>query len=175
MRHPIWSCSVRGFACHRRYRRRGALLPHLFTLTRLRTPPFGRCASRGKLPRRACLAVARGSKSRERGRAVYFLCHYPSSCPARALPGALPFGVRTFLPPPPFGPQRGKLVSLPAEAPGTKTGDRLADCDGSIIAYAFQSAACGAGLDSSPGRRLQTVGNSYPSISCLIPYCSSFL
>jgi len=32
-RHPIWSCSVRGFACHRRYRRRGALLPHLFTLT----------------------------------------------------------------------------------------------------------------------------------------------
>src|SRR4051812_45898914 len=33
MRHPIWSCSARGFACHRRYRRRGALLPHLFTLT----------------------------------------------------------------------------------------------------------------------------------------------
>jgi len=32
-RHPIWSCSVRGFACHRRYRRCGALLPHLFTLT----------------------------------------------------------------------------------------------------------------------------------------------
>ena len=30
--------------------------------------------------------------------AVYFLCHFPSSYPARALPGALPFGVRTFLP-----------------------------------------------------------------------------
>jgi hypothetical protein len=30
-------------------------------------------------------------------RAVYFLCHCPSSYPARALPGALPFGVRTFL------------------------------------------------------------------------------
>src|SRR6266436_3724745 len=30
---PIWSCSVRGFACHRPYGRRGALLPHLFTLT----------------------------------------------------------------------------------------------------------------------------------------------
>jgi len=41
-RHPIWSCSVRGFACHRRYRRRGALLPHLFTLT-LR---LGACAPR---------------------------------------------------------------------------------------------------------------------------------
>src|SRR5713101_7082632 len=31
---PIWSCSVRGFACHLCYHRRGALLPHLFTLTR---------------------------------------------------------------------------------------------------------------------------------------------
>ena len=33
--------------------------------------------------------------------AVYFLCHCPSSCPDRELPGALPCGVRTFLPPPP--------------------------------------------------------------------------
>ncbi len=32
-RLPIWSCSVRGFACHLPYSRRGALLPHLFTLT----------------------------------------------------------------------------------------------------------------------------------------------
>src|SRR3954469_7335778 len=30
---PIWSCSVRGFACHACYHARGALLPHLFTLT----------------------------------------------------------------------------------------------------------------------------------------------
>jgi len=32
-RLPIWPCSVRGFACHQPYSRRGALLPHLFTLT----------------------------------------------------------------------------------------------------------------------------------------------
>src|SRR5437763_15771200 len=32
-RLPIWSCSVRGFACHPCYHGRGALLPHLFTLT----------------------------------------------------------------------------------------------------------------------------------------------
>jgi len=32
-------------------------------------------------------------------RAVYFLCHCPSGCPDRELPGALPCGVRTFLPP----------------------------------------------------------------------------
>jgi len=32
-RHPIWSCSVRGFACHPCCHGRGALLPHLFTLT----------------------------------------------------------------------------------------------------------------------------------------------
>lgn len=30
---PIWSCSGRGFPCRRCYQRRGALLPHLFTLT----------------------------------------------------------------------------------------------------------------------------------------------
>jgi len=34
----------------------------------------------------------------------YFFCATgPSSCPARELPGALPFGARTFLPPSPFG------------------------------------------------------------------------
>jgi hypothetical protein len=34
----------------------------------------------------------------------YFFCAtVPSDCSARALPGALPSGVRTFLPPPPFG------------------------------------------------------------------------
>ncbi len=31
---PIWSCSERGLPCHLRCRRRGALLPHPFTLTR---------------------------------------------------------------------------------------------------------------------------------------------
>ena len=30
--------------------------------------------------------------------AVCFLCHFPSDCPDRELPGALPCGVRTFLP-----------------------------------------------------------------------------
>ena len=35
--------------------------------------------------------------SSEARRAVYFLCHCPSGYPARALPGALPYGVRTFL------------------------------------------------------------------------------
>ena len=74
-RFPIWPCSVRGFACHPCCHERGALLPHLFTLTLRRTPS-------GSL------------------RAVYFLCHFPSGCPDRALPGALPCGVRTFLPPP---------------------------------------------------------------------------
>jgi hypothetical protein len=32
---PIWSCSVWGLPCHRHCWRRGALLPHLFTLTAL--------------------------------------------------------------------------------------------------------------------------------------------
>jgi len=32
-RPPIWPCSGWGLPCHLRYRRRGALLPHHFTLT----------------------------------------------------------------------------------------------------------------------------------------------
>jgi hypothetical protein len=87
-RLPIWSCSVRGFACHLPYDRRGALLPHLFTLTRLR--PCGR------------------------RRAVYFLCHFPSGHPDRALPGALPLGVRTFLP-----------AVAPCGAPARRSSGRL--------------------------------------------------
>src|SRR5256712_7715759 len=42
--------------------------------------------------------------------AVCFLCHCPSGCPDRALPGALPCGVRTFLPPSPSGLRRGKPI-----------------------------------------------------------------
>jgi hypothetical protein len=66
---------MRGFACHQLCSRRGALLPHLFTLTR------------------------RSARSARR-RAVSFLCHFPSSHPDRTLSGALPCGVRTFLPVP---------------------------------------------------------------------------
>src|SRR5262245_37976356 len=87
--HPIWSCSVRGFACHRCCHRRGALLPHLFTLTHLRPRPFDRGLRR----------------------AVCFLCHCPSGCPDRVLPGALPCGVRTFLPSTRrFAPSRTAIV-----------------------------------------------------------------
>ena len=60
---PIWSCSRWGLPCHRRYRRRGALLPHPFTLTRLRP---------GGLRRAVC-----------------FLWHFPWGRPRRALPGTV--------------------------------------------------------------------------------------
>ncbi len=60
---PIWSCSRWGLPCHCRYRQRGALLPHPFTLARLR--PGGR------------------------RRAVCFLWHFPWGRPRRALPGTV--------------------------------------------------------------------------------------
>ena len=48
---PIWSCSRWGLPCRRRYRRRGALLPHPFTLTRRRRSSFaGRFAFCGTFP-----------------------------------------------------------------------------------------------------------------------------
>lgn len=50
---PIWSCSGRGLPCHLRYRRRGALLPHHFTLA---------CSRMGGRPthsrHRRCISVA---------------------------------------------------------------------------------------------------------------------
>ena len=38
---PTWSCSRWGFPCHRRCRRRGALLPHHFTLAAHAIPRMG--------------------------------------------------------------------------------------------------------------------------------------
>ncbi len=69
---PIWPCSGWGLPGARITEGTGALLPHHFTLT----------------PRP--VAQARGGM---------FLWHYPSGCPARVLPGTLPGGARTFLPP----------------------------------------------------------------------------
>ncbi len=66
---PIWSCSVWGLPCPRRYRRSGALLPHHFTLTPARTSL------------RASHELFRGSPHRRRGvaEAVSFLWHWPSA------------------------------------------------------------------------------------------------
>jgi hypothetical protein len=55
---PIWPCSDWGLPCHGRYRPRGGLLPHHFTLTRCRAvyflwpcpSPFGAQALPGSLP-----------------------------------------------------------------------------------------------------------------------------
>jgi hypothetical protein len=69
---PIWPCSGWGLPCHSCYQERGALLPHPFTL--------------------ACALGSRLGPS-----AVCSLLHFPSPRGARALPGTLPCGARTFL------------------------------------------------------------------------------
>src|SRR5215831_15998370 len=130
-RLPIWPCSVRGFACHRPRSRRGALLPHLFTLT---SPKLA-------------------AQSRERRRAVYFLCHCPSGCPDRALPGALPYGVRTFLG---AGHACARLT--------TRSSRRLRR---NFLLYRLWTEPRNSGTWEPRNR--------YPSISCLMLYCSSFL
>src|SRR5207249_4817260 len=103
----------RGLACHPCCHGRGALLPHLFTLTHLRATRYGGQASpriwrRVYPPKRAA-----------RKRAVCFLCHFPSGRPDRELPGALPCGVRTF------------LSAFAAE--GRRRNGRLAHCEASIV------------------------------------------
>ena len=69
---PIWPCSGWGLPCDPCCQRPGALLPHPFTLA---------CS-----PRRGPSAVCS-------------LLHFPSPRGARALPGTLPCGARTFLRP----------------------------------------------------------------------------
>ena len=121
-------------------------------------PPSALRATVGKLREGPALRSTRSV----RRRAVCFLCHFPSGCPARALAGALPCGVRTFLPP--------------------SVGDRLADCDLSIIKSQRPNPKT-----QIPRRVVTKLGFrvgiwglgiwdfDYPSISCLMPYCSSFL
>ena len=69
---PIWSCSVWGLPCPLHRCRGGALLPHLFTLTRVLPP--GRYVFCGTFRRT------------------------PLKTPSRTLSGTLLCGVRTFLP-----------------------------------------------------------------------------
>ena len=87
---PIWSCSVWGLPCPLHYCRGGALLPHLFTLTRR----IRRCTRR------------------------YVLCgtsRQPGLNPAsRTLSGTLLCGVRTFLPHH-FRDKSDRPVRLPTE------------------------------------------------------------
>src|SRR5919198_5919235 len=73
------------------------------------------------LPRARCALTAPfhpyfdGDPQRVAIGAVCFLCHCPSSCPDRALPGALPCGVRTFLPSTRRKPSRTAIVWLTAK------------------------------------------------------------
>jgi len=67
---PIWSCSGWGLPCRLSYQKRGALLPHHFTLTRRRL--------------RFVLAVS-------------FLLHWPWALAPQTLSGTLSCGARTFL------------------------------------------------------------------------------
>ena len=69
---PIRSCSRWGLPCHRRCRRRGALLPHPFTLTLRSLGPGGRFA---------------------------FCGTFPGVAPAGRYPAPCFRGARTFLPP----------------------------------------------------------------------------
>src|SRR5262245_49269315 len=107
---------MRGFACHRRYRRRGALLPHLFTLTL----------------RLATSWLAQGQPAI--GSNVGGLApSEPRSGESRGGMFSVPLSVRL---PCPGVTRRTALWSSdfpPAPARRAFAGDRLSDCDLSII------------------------------------------
>jgi len=54
---PIWSCSEWGLPCHSCYQKRGALLPHHFTLTSRSWRFIFCCTCRGLTPPRRYLAL----------------------------------------------------------------------------------------------------------------------
>ena len=175
MRHPIWSCSVRGFACHRRYRRRGALLPHLFTLTR-RVPGSLIRSPKAQIENPVHLegvvtcsnptSPLRSSQPDTR-LAVFFLCHYSVKLPC---PGVTR---RTALRSSDFPPFDSPLSRL-AERRSSEQLRRL------IIAYATRrcsnvSSCAGSNLNTNREPSTRKRERFYPSTSCLMPYCSSFL
>ena len=85
VRPPIWSCSVRGFACRPCYHGRGALLPHLFTLTHLRPPtPCGAARLVGRYV--FCATVLQ----------VALTGRYPAHCPAEFGLSSLHLRARTL-------------------------------------------------------------------------------
>src|SRR5580698_7329383 len=78
----IWSCCRWGLPCRRCHHRRGALLPHHFTLTL-------------RLALLAQDGPALSEQSESKG--GFFLLHFPSDHSALALPSTVPCAVRTFL------------------------------------------------------------------------------
>lgn len=74
---PIWSCSVWGLPCPRRYRRSGALLPHHFTLTPALEFPQRRAYPASRPTR--VLRFQGGPPERGVAEAVSFLWHWPSA------------------------------------------------------------------------------------------------
>ena len=83
---PTWSCSRWGFPCRRRCRRRGALLPHRFTL-----------------------AVRRTFRTDRR---CTFCGTFPGVAPAGRYPAPYLRGARTFLPPPEGGERPSGRLAL---------------------------------------------------------------
>jgi hypothetical protein len=103
---PTWSCSRWGFPCRRRRRRRGALLPHRFTLA-------------------GC------PQWRDRP-AVYFLWHFPWGRPRRVLPGTVPPWSPDF----PLPAQSGERPSGRLAHPDLGNRDRLVKAWGSVHRFA---------------------------------------
>ena len=91
---PIRSCSRWGLPCHRHRWRRGALLPHPFTLALRAT---------------AAAAAMRGSLA---GGAVCSLWHFPWGRPRRGLPGTV-FPWSPDFPPAPDGGGRPSVRLIP--------------------------------------------------------------
>jgi hypothetical protein len=130
---PTWSCSRWGLPCRRRCRRRGALLPHPFTLTR-----------------RPAAAGPGGWSA---------LCGtFPGVAPAGCYPAPCSRGARTFLPRLRGGSGHpaacARLLPNPRTT-GPQAGNLEYQTHGSIVEHAVAAGGPPAALEGTPqhGRR----------------------
>ena len=127
---PTWSCSRWGLPCRRRCRRRGALLPHPFTLTRrpAEADPGGRSALCGT---------------------------FPGVAPAGCYPAPCSRGARTFLPRLTGGSGHPAVCTqnLPNPAiTGSQGGNRERQAHADAVKHAIAAGRPPAALEGAPKR-----------------------
>ena len=161
---PIWSCSVRGFACHFLLPEARCALRTISPLLMTRRIHATRCTGmewRPSFTQRPPLhRIAPCRVNPTRHERYIFCATIPSGYPARALPGALPSGVRTFLPRSRFATRRS-----PAGRPDRQRSSGLAAA--SLFDARVRDGVRDRGWGSSS--YLILIFPTYPSVSCVDP------
>jgi len=139
---PIRFCSRWGLPCRSRCRKRGALLPHRFTLTA--EPPPSSPRKRGSDS--ACTLPRKRGRVREGAAAVCSLWHCPWGRPRRTLSGTACPWSPDFPPRPLPTSARAGRKEGPGRPSGRLTGQGMGCGGRSVKAHSYVSGDSGASL-----------------------------